>query len=636
MSSPNLPSSARSFIFTTTGGKRCTAILKAVQFSNVPTATGRDSRLPATTTRSTTTTTTEATTRDENTVPVNTSASPPPPLEDSIIPSSTSSTSILTTIPTPPVTSTSSSLLPTSSPEAEQYSVSNETETSAETSIVTETASEIFPDDAVVTPFASTGANLQPSSTSNAVQATENPTLFPTISSVPSAHNSEAAKVAGGVLSGLVVLSLIGLFLWLWRRRRLQKRRSTLLTPLGTGPGTDPNEKTPYIISRRSIGPTPGFVKAKAALGYKVERIRERISQAFSEPSILLSPLKRGPRFEELNTHSRNPSLAFTDKANGTGSAKGSTSNWWSRMASHMRISKWLRNMRNDEVVRDRHFDAENTSERKARLKYQPDFLTLIAMDDGDLGREAQGQGQQRLSVTRQDSGGGSRDKVSTARPLRLDEGDSPFRDNNLLSHISAIPAPLAAGLGRSDNPASDPPYPVRNLYNDATTISKPPTATNYGIEDRRRRQSRGHPISISASTTANGNPSRQPSTRTYRESIDSFTTHRNKFRSDPFDLERPELLGGVPQVMASQGTPSAVTGPRHPPSAHTRQESLGGSMRYSYSSGVVSLDEWSDPGPDVGYKSAGSGDTRGYGRVRSASVSVGRDGGQNILGRAI
>ncbi|KAJ4421500.1 hypothetical protein N0V85_000148 [Neurospora sp. IMI 360204] len=261
-------------------------------------------------------------------------------------------------------------------------------------------------------------------------------------------------------------------------------------------------------------------------------------------------------------------------------------------------------------------------------------------MDNGDLDREPQGQGQQHLSVTRQDSGSGSRDKVPTTRLPHLDERENPFRDNNTLSHISAIPAPLAgvATGGHSDNNPFSDPYPIRDLHsNKVTTISRPPTATTYRAEDRCRRSSRGQ--SINASTTAN--PTRQPSTRTYRESIDSFTTHRNKFRSDPFDLERPELLGGVPQTVTSQGisAAAAAAGPsvRHPPSAHTRQESLGGSSRYSYSSRVVSLDdEWNDPGPDVGPASLGSGGTGGYGRLRGASVSVGRGGRGKIVGRAM
>ncbi|CCC09457.1 hypothetical protein SMACR_03487 [Sordaria macrospora] len=643
MSSPNLPSGARSFIFTTTRGKRCTAILKVVQSSNVRTTTGRNPRLPVTTTTSTTaieatTTTIEETSREENPVPINTSASPPPPLEDDLLPGLTSTTSTPATTSSIAITSTSSPLLLTSRPVTEESPASQETETSLGASIVKVTASEISPDDVVTTPLASTVANLQPSSDNNAAQTTETPSIIPTISSILSTNNnSEAAKVAGGVLSGLVVLSLVGLFFWLWRRRRLQKRRRTLLTPLGTGPGTNPdrNEKMPYIISRRSIGPTAMFAKAKTALGHNVKRIRERISQTFSEGSIrILSPSNRPQSQGLLSRHGRNPSLVPTNEVKGKGSVKASILSWWSRITSHMYTSK----RHNDEVVRDRYPGTGNTSERKARLQYQPDFLTLIRMDNDDLGHEAQGQ-------QRRDS-----DKVPKAQPLHLgNERDTPFRDPNTLRRKSAIPAPLAAGTGYSDgnNPFSDRvPRP-------------PPTTTTYNrIEDRRhrrRRQSRGLSISTNANTTSmTANPSRQPSTHTtYRESIDSsFTTHRNKFRSDSFDLERPELLGhGVPQViMGSQGT-ATTGGPRHPPSAHTRQESLGGgggSSRYSsyLSGGVVSLDddddEWRDPGPDVGVgltsSAAGNG---GYGRVRggsvSVSVSVGRGGGRKMsVGRAM
>ncbi|KAK3951565.1 hypothetical protein QBC32DRAFT_371011 [Pseudoneurospora amorphoporcata] len=527
MSSPSPPSGGMSFIFTTTRGKRCTAILKAVQSSSVRTA------------RATILGSIGVTTREENSLPINASASPPSPFDDPPVPilMSTPSTSATTSI-IPTNTSTSSPLLVTSSPGPEEASTDQETATSLGASIVEVTASEISPDDAVATPFASTATNLQPSSDNNAAQATETPSIIPTLGSVPSTNSkSEAAKVAGGVLSGLV------------------KRRSTLLTPLGTGPGTNPdgNEKKPYIISRRSIGPTP-VLQSQGLLG----------------------------------THGRNPSLFFTNSVKGTGLVKASISNWWSRITSHMYTSK----RHNDEVVRDRYSDTENTSEMQTRLQYQPDFLTLIRIDEDDLGREV--QGQQRVS--------GSRDKPPTTQLLHPAERNNPFRNPNTLSHVSAIPAPLAAAGGPSDNPFSDP-------------VPGPPTATSDRTDDhRRRRQSRGQSIS---GNTAKINPSRQPSTRTYRESMDSFTTQRNKFRSDPFDLERPELLcHGVPQVMASQGT-ATTGGPRHPPGAHTARRAW----------------VWNDPGPDVGPASARNGGNGAYGRVRGGSVSVGRSGGLGANG---
>ena len=647
MSLPGLSLGATSFIFTTTRGRQCTAILKVVRSSNVLTATGRNSRLPAATTTTTTTSTTEETTREENTAPVNTSASPSPSLQDSILPSSTSATSTpAITSTSPPVPLTSTALAEESSAGQETYT-DLETETSSETSIAKATASGILPGDAVATSPASTVANVQPSSANNVVQAKETPSIIPTTSSVPSTNrNSEAAKVAGGVLSGLVVLSLVGLFFWLWRRRRLNKRRSTLLTPLGPGPQDDSAEKAPYIINRRSIGPTPVFVKARAALGYSVKKIQKHISQAFSESSnIRLSPSNRPQSQGLLRTHGRNPSLVSTNGVKETQSLKESISNWWYRVASHVPISRRLPIMRNDHVVRDTSADSETTSERQARLQFQPDFLTLLAMDDSDLGRED--QGQRRLSVSRQGSGQ-TRDKAQALQPLHLSEDNKSLRDNSTLSHISAIPAPLAAG-SRPDNSFGD-------LHN-ATVVTRPPTVTAYRTEDRRRGQSWGQSVSIdtSASTTANTSPSRQPSIRTYRESIDSFTTHRNKFRSDPFDLERPELLGhnvgGVSRAVgvgvgesdaasssnsrrrsssSSSSNVQTAAGPRHPPSAHTRQESLGGSSRYSYSSSVVSLDNgWSTPGPDVGPASTGSGGTGSYGRLKGASAGRG-------VGRAI
>ncbi|KAK3391588.1 hypothetical protein B0T20DRAFT_483609 [Sordaria brevicollis] len=675
MSSPNLPLGARSFIFTTTRGKRCTAILKVVQSSNVRTTTARNPRLSATATTTTTTLTTLTTstastpgtieaTRDEVTEPAIPSTSPSPLLEDTILPSSTPVTISPTITSKVAITSISAPLLSSSTAVADESFAGQESFAGPETSAITgiepslgpgigkATASAIFPDDAVATSFASTVPNLQPSSAKNAEKVTETPLTIPTISSVESTNsNSEAAKVAGGVLSGLVVLSVIGLFFWLWRRRRVNKRRNTLLTPLGPGPHTDSTEKAPYTFSRRSIGPTSLFAKVKAALGYNVKKIRERISQTFSEPSIRLSPSSRPQSRGFLASHGRNPSSFLFNESNGADTLKDRIVNWWSKVTSHITIGKrlGLRLRSDDEVVRDRYTDVGKKSERKTSLQHQPDFLTLLAMDDGDLSRGGLGrQGQQQQH------------KAATLQPPGFKESNDPFRDDdnnnnnnnniiiNTLSHISAIPAPLAS-VATSNNRSAD---------NDTNNpFSDPLPQRTTSDRRRRRRQSRGQQ-SISVSAGAANHPSRQPSTRTYRESIDSFTTLRDKFRSDPFDLERPELLGvgvgggitgvgvGVARGVIPVGVGEAATAPsggpiRHPPSVHTRQESLGGgggsglgrgssrrySSSYSYSSGVVSSlgedDGWNDPGPDVGPAAVASLGTGGYKRVRGASLYI-------------
>lgn len=248
---------------------------------------------------------------------------------------------------------------------------------------------------------------------------------------------------------------------------------------------------------------------------------------------------------------------------------------------------------------------SNNTASKSRPLTNKPDFLTLLNMDDGELDREAQ---RRRISRTR-DGGGGS------LGGLNLDFGN-PFSDTNA---ISRKPGPLV--VSAADNP-----------FSDAHAVAAPKPATYLNDLRRSRGMSVGgasvdleksydlHGLRVvnqvsrpPSGVTPAGNPSMY--FRDSSASLESFATKRNKFRSDPFDLEplsyvsdNPLSQPAMPELgrysstgsisITYQGTSPRI--PKHPAAAHTRNQS---DLSSRYTSGISddTFDEWSDPGPDVG-----------------------------------
>lgn len=258
----------------------------------------------------------------------------------------------------------------------------------------------------------------------------------------------------------------------------------------------------------------------------------------------------------------------------------------------------------------------EKQTPRARPLTNKPDFLTLLNMDDGELDREAQ---RRRISRAR----GGS--EGSGVGGLSLNFGDNPFSDANALAFSNPRAAPPVA---------SGP----NNPFSDANAIKAPPQPSTYVNDIRRSRNQSfggsmagfGNTYDLQGLRVANGS-SRPPSgatgagphesfyPRDSTTSFESFTTKRDKFRSDPFDLE--QLSESIPGSfnLAALAMPSAV---------HTRNISNGGSSKYSSGISTGSLDEWSDPGPDVGPAVNGKlGDASGSGSRRKSqggSVKMG------------
>ena len=430
-------------------------------------------------------------------------------------------------------------------------------------------------------------------------------TAVPTLNS--SAVQSTVA-VAGGVIGGVVAISVLAFFVWWWRRRMIRRRRSTLLTPLDAVPTFDRDEKGGYVITRGSIGPTPVAEKVRAALGQNFKRIRGHIRNK-TAPSVNLD---RGTsQFLDMaaSTHSRGNSGIIGAEPTAKDRLKG----WWAGIKF---------NRRNSGGAQEETLGA--SQEKSFNPSAQPDYLTLINMDDRQLDREAQ---RRRASIARLNGSAGSADNFFGNLNLSFGS-DDPFSDANAITRASAKPAPLAP-----------------NPFSDANAIPAPKPAT-YVADIRRSR---------SNSTSAAAAGRREPSTLygggyNPRDSAGSLrslatvattTNQRTKFRSDPFDLERPELLGGsgttipptpllpggsAPPTRAApaqqQQTPPPPTDPKYPARTRARADSFTSRLsKYSkYSSGVsvvsddggaresIASGDWSDPGPDVGPAATGNG----------------------------
>lgn len=414
--------------------------------------------------------------------------------------------------------------------------------------------------------------------------------------------------VAGGIAGGVLLLALVAFLIWFLRKRKQRRRRSTLLTPLSPDPnvGRFPSEQnTPaYVINRGSIGPTPRSEKLKASLEHGFSKVRGRVGTILSSRSPGRGSsggvnMNRGnSQFIEpvAAVPSRSASTASRGPSGGNGGGNGG-GGWLGGLAAG-----WRKGREGDRDLDDPFRDVQ---ERKAPMTSannngaQPDFLTLLGMEDRQLQREAQ---KKRASRTGSASSG---DHFLGTLGLSFTNSnggnEDPFSDANALPHQSAKPPPLRLAAGG----------PGMNPFSDAHAIQAPTAAkpSTY-VSDVRR--SRGPSVSAAGAGTSTNASMRAADSFYSRESVgsmDSFQTRRNKFRSDPFDLERPELLGrvtssnegtaGSSEVPRLNGTINDSGGIQMPRAAHQRAGSGGSSSKYS--SGIGSLGDWSDPGPDVG-----------------------------------
>ncbi|KAK4159620.1 hypothetical protein QBC43DRAFT_184178, partial [Cladorrhinum sp. PSN259] len=330
------------------------------------------------------------------------------------------------------------------------------------------------------------------------------------VSTVPMPNNSAVRStlaVAGGVIGGVVAISIIAFLIWWWRRQRLRRRRSTLLTPLnmanpfnekGGGGVMQIDEKGGYVIDRGSIGPTPVATKVRTALGVNLNKIKGHLRNKTGGSSAPSVNMNRGTSqfmdASNASTRSRSNSAFDHDPAEPT--VKDRFVDWWSRLTADINFNWKLRNARSSEIDTLTPMGLPPVyaaNEKRPPLPgntQQPDFLTLLNMSDNELDREAQRLRRSSSVPARgpnQRNSAGSGDHFLSG--LGLNFADNPFSD----AHASATPAPLAvpqtaasvSGVG-TVNPFADP------------VPAKPGTYVSDTI-----RRSRGHSI---ATTTYNNN----------------------------------------------------------------------------------------------------------------------------------
>lgn len=428
-------------------------------------------------------------------------------------------------------------------------------------------------------------------------------------------HNS-AAAVAGGVIGGVAIIGLVAFFIWFWRRRILKKRRSTLLTPLSIDPSFGARaEKRAFMNSGNNMGSAARSAQVKAALMTQYGRVRDRFDTLGQNTGVRSDLSHTSSRSVDMNRgnsqymdnspagrKSSNPSAMSPDDGNDMNmTMKERVMDIWGRFRSPQPTA--YENKNDIFAARGIGGSMKGRDQNKSKpLSNKPDFLTLLNMDDNELDQEAQ---RRRLSRAR-GARGGSVGSVFGG----LKFGGDPFSDANAISN---------------------------NPFSDANAVSGPtvPKPSTYLNEIRR---SRGQ--SVDLNKTYGGlqdlrvvnNSSRPPSGTTglgetstyYRDSsasFESFATKRNKFRSDPFDLEPLSHVSdsplGRPDIPSGNFRGNAYDNiPNPPAAAHTRS---GSELSSRYSSGVSDglLDEWSDPGPDVGPASSVN---QGPGRTTSAA----------------
>ncbi|OBT93462.1 hypothetical protein VE01_08665 [Pseudogymnoascus verrucosus] len=552
----------------------------------------------------------------------------------------TSSTPIST--PTPTETPAQSALAQAVQPDPE--SVTDAPIIASDTATSDSTTSDIAVVPIATTPPAADSAEsdiafptdpVVPSSTNNQQLIAVIPTVLadtPTPTGPGSAaesatleSSSQTGKVAvghlvGGIVGGISLIALLGC-LWLYFMRR--RRRRDTLTPLWVQ-----SEKGPpvayYEIDNASVGPTSlgSKWKAKATSRYHgvVGGFTALSSKMGHKPSPSVNLNRGNSQFlaPSFSTHSRSsssishPPTALTRRERAR--------DWWDRLTADA-VFNWALSRHTKPTTADppSHFTRSRSASPSSRHQSQ-DLTQYLASKDRemrDAGAAAGLPADHRRSISlppptrsREDLGDGS---------LGIDFSDlgNPFSD----------PAPTAATRTLAPNPFADPSPAAAGV-----SRPQPSVGTTYVADVRR---SRGQ--SFSTPRRASIRTSRERS-RDRDTMLSSATTNtrRGKGRSDPFDLERPELLRGV-----SAGTRGSVLSDVQelPSSAGSSLKGGvaggGGGMmmgavgdggekvlgvglsheswtsRYSRGSSA-GFSDWGDPGPDLGPRG-------GYGGVGTA-----------------
>ncbi|KAH7369882.1 hypothetical protein BKA65DRAFT_386120 [Rhexocercosporidium sp. MPI-PUGE-AT-0058] len=422
----------------------------------------------------------------------------------------------------------------------------------------------------------------------------------------------------------MALIAVVALLFWFFRRKR--KTRESLLTPLTTG-----RRSSFYEADNQSVGPSGRGNKWRTELGYRTDRVRDVGSDMKAGIFAVAASLKSKVVRERSDTPSVNLNRGnsqFLDGPIPQHSRNNSTLSNPARITIKEKATDWLERLREKTPFgwakksepADPFAAARGMTEKRAIESGSPDFSQLLGMDDRDLQIQAE---RRRASLA------GNTGSLAQLGSLGLNFNNTtedPFADPKKPATTDANTTPgwRPPNANAKSNPFADP---ISRSNPFADPVSRPnPTIpkSNTYIADIRR--SRGQ--SIDAAPTANNNntslppstyrppsagmqprypSSIAPSRDSYRDTVfSSFSANvrKGKGRSDPFDLERPELWR--PRDSSQNLYPSPLNGLKEGTlgsSAYAQNQRIISNATFTskYSSGVSSLGEWGDPGPDLG-----------------------------------
>jgi hypothetical protein len=354
--------------------------------------------------------------------------------------------------------------------------------------------------------------------------------------------------------------------------------------------------------------------------------------------------------------HSRNNSVL----SNGSGkpTIKERFNDWWERFTENIKFRK------NNEPA-DPFAAALGKTEKQANLNKPPDFSQLLGMDDRELQLQAE---RRRASFSKTQSGS----SLPPLGSLGLNFGDDPFADpitaattsTNKQNQAWRPPNRQSGRFRNNSDPFADPiTQPQPSIPKQNTYIADIRRSRGQFVDATNKPSMYGRPPSTNAAT------SRYPSTiapsrDSYRDTgFSSFSANarKGKGRSDPFDLERPELwrnngnvlsgnrastrqrgdsIGGRepanmypnPLTMNNLRGNDAMPAPRVVSTATPRVVS-NDAYGSKYSSGVGSLAGWEDPGPDLG-PGSGNSSMRGNASSSGGSADFSANGAKGLWSR--
>ncbi|KAL3426215.1 hypothetical protein PVAG01_03007 [Phlyctema vagabunda] len=427
----------------------------------------------------------------------------------------------------------------------------------------------------------------------------------------------QAGPIVGGVIGGLAGISLIAFLLFYLLRQRRKQRTGSLLTPLGTG-----RDSRFYEIDQGSLGPTKQSEKWRAEAGLQVEKIGGIMSVLRGKVSSLKTRVV-GSRSDTPTVNLNRGQSQFLGSPFPQHSRSNSTASGASiyRLTVKDRVIDFAIRVREKLGGRSKEFDgpdstARGGSEKQSSNIRSPKLPQLLKTDDRELHLNAK---HRRASLTGRPSpsvsGLGSLDFGSSLDPFA--DPVNPFADPITQPKLS---------LSKENNYIAD----VRRSRGLSTDMTNQTNGTGIGTGAGGWRPPSAVPASRYPSTIT-------PSRDSYRDTLYSTASsnaRRGKGRSDPFDLERPELWRKPPPMPDARSSaaetasiivglernsavppPLALNQTRGVDNAPPPRHASTGTYASKYSSGI-SLGGFGEPGPDIG-----SGSNSGASSLKEAGV---------------